>query len=68
MCSLKLKIYFFEACELRFFKVDLVSDARCHERVFATGVPKYNNTHLVEENNVHHLPTNLRGWGVGNKH
>jgi hypothetical protein len=46
--SLKLKTYFFEVCELRFFKVDLVSDARCHERVFATGVPKYNNTHSVE--------------------
>lgn len=45
---MKLKTYFLEGCELRLFKVDLVSDARCHERVFETGVPKNNNMHSVE--------------------
>lgn len=46
--SMKLKTYFLEGCELRLFKVDLVSDARCHERVFETGVPKNNHMHSVE--------------------
>ena len=32
--------YFGEACGVP-FNVDLVSDAKCHERVFAGGVPRY---------------------------
>lgn len=35
--------------EVVFFKVDLVSDAKCQERVFEIGVPRYNhNTYSVE--------------------
>jgi hypothetical protein len=36
--------YFGEACGVP-FNVDLVSDAKCHERVFAGGVPWYKNIH-----------------------
>ena len=42
----------------------LVSDAKCHERVFAIGVRTYNNTYLDEYYNVYLLPNYVRkGWG-----
>jgi len=45
----KLYAYFFEVREVGFFKLDFVSDAKCHERVFEIGVPRYNhNTYSVE--------------------
>jgi len=61
---LNSKTYFGEAWEDP-FKVDFVSDAKCHERVFAAGVPRYrticvriNDINLSSRKKTEHLKNN----------